>query len=168
MKNKLIGACMIMMSLALVACGPEKSTTSSAAAAPSASVTQLNQVEKQQKTTPIKLTIGDKVLDAYLYDSVPGNSLKEQLPMTVTLNDSDNDFCGDSIQIKYNQSDVTSGYKNGDLVFWPPASNFVIFVKDEEKSASTDNLVKLGHITSPQQELNSLRGTLKVRIELAK
>lgn len=116
--------------------------------------------------TPVVLTIGDTVLDAYLEDSVPARSLIEQLPMTVTVYDSDNDFCGDNISIEYSSSDVTYGYKNGDIYFWTPANNFVIFVSGEENSAGTGNLVKLGHITSPQEMLDSLSGTLNIQISL--
>lgn len=116
--------------------------------------------------TPITLTIGDTVLEAYLNDSVPAQSLLSQLPLTVTLNDSDNDFCGDNLDIEYSESDVTSGYQNGDLVFWPTANNFVIFVSGEEDSASTGNLVKLGRITSPQEMLDALEGQIDVTIAL--
>lgn len=59
-------------------------------------ISQSTQVSSS-KQTPITLTIGDIVLDAYLNDSLPAQSLLEQLPLTVTLNDSDNDFCGDKI-----------------------------------------------------------------------
>lgn len=116
--------------------------------------------------TPITLTIGDIVLDAYLNDSAPAQNLVVQLPLTVTLNDSGNDFCGDNLNIQYSNENITSGYENGDLAFWPPASNFVIFVSGEENSASTDNLVKLGHITSPQEMLDALEGQIEVTIAL--
>lgn len=117
--------------------------------------------------TPITLTIGDKVLNAYLNDSVPAKSLIAQLPITVTLNDSDNDFCGGNLDIDYSDSDVTSGYHNGDLAFWTPANNFVIFVDDEENSANTGNLVILGKITESQEVLDALAGRIDVTIALA-
>lgn len=126
-------------------------------------ISQSTQVSSS-KQTPITLTIGDIVLDAYLNDSLPAQSLLEQLPLTVTLNDSDNDFCGDKIQVEYEQSDITTGYENGDLVFWPGADNFVIFVDDEENSASTGNLVKLGKVTSSQEMLDTLQGQIEVTI----
>lgn len=121
----------------------------------------------QEGTTPITLTIGDTVFSGYLNDSAPAQSLISQLPMTVTLNDSGNDFCGDSLDITYSDNDVQSGYENGDLAFWPPASNFVIFVDDEENSASTGNLVMLGKITEPQEALDALEGRIDVTIALA-
>lgn len=114
----------------------------------------------------ITLTVGDTVLEGYLNNSAAAQSLIAQLPLTVTLNDSDNDFCGDHLDLEYSESDVTSGYKNGDLVFWTPASNFVIFVSGEESSANTGNLVPLGHITSPQEMLDALEGTIDVTIAL--
>ena len=123
--------------------------------------------ESTDGQTAITLTIGDKVLNAYLNDSAPAKSLIAQLPLTVTLNDSDNDFCGGNLGIDYSDSDVTSGYHNGDLAFWTPASNFVIFVDDEESSANTGNLVILGKITESQEVLDSLEGRIDVTIALA-
>lgn len=119
------------------------------------------------ETTPITLTIGDTVLNGYLNNSTPAQSLISQLPLTVTLGDSDNDFCGGSLDIEYSESDVQSGYKNGDLAFWTPASNFVIFVNEEESSANTGNLVILGKITESQDVLDALEGRLDVTIALA-
>lgn len=121
--------------------------------------------QEQAKFLPIRLTVNGRELKARLYDTAPARSLRQQLPKTVELNDSDNDFCGDTLDIEYQKGDVQSGYKNGDLAYWPPAKNFVIFVHDEEKSASTDNLVILGHIDEPQSVLDSLHGKLTVKIE---
>lgn len=120
-----------------------------------------------ENSTQIILTIGDKVLKGYLNDSEPAKSLISQLPLTVTLNDSDNDFCGGNIDIEYSDSDVQMGYKNGDLAFWTPANNFVIFVDDEEKSENTGDLVILGRITESQEILDSLDGRIDVTIALA-
>lgn len=117
-----------------------------------------------EDTTPITLTIGDKVLNGYLNASAPARSLISQLPLTITLNDSGNDFCGSSLDIAYDPEDIQSGYKNGDLAFWTPASNFVIFVDDEENSSDTDNLIILGKITESQDVLDALEGTIDVKI----
>ena len=114
--------------------------------------------------TPITLTIGNTVLDGYLNDSKAAKSLLAKLPLSVTLDDSDNDFCGGNLNLKYDKKDVQYGYKNGDLAFWTPANNFVIFVNGEENSADTGDLVILGRITSPQKMLDSLKGTIKVTI----
>lgn len=172
MKKILCIVLAFVLTFSLAACGQtETDTPTSSDNAPESSSQpslELDNGTENEPTdgTPITLTIGDTVLEAYLNDSAPAQSLMSQLPLTVTLNDSDNDFCGDNLDIEYSESDVTSGYQNGDLVFWPTANNFVIFVSGEEDSASTGNLVKLGRITSPQEMLDALEGQIDVTIAL--
>lgn len=174
MKRLLALLMTLTLAFSLAACGQSEAAQDSSSEAPQpepSAITQAPEPEEAPEAengvqTPVTLTIGDTVLEAYLNDSAPAQSLIAQLPLTVTLNDSDNDFCGDSLDIPYSDEDVTSGYENGDLAFWPPASNFVIFVSGEENSASTDNLVNLGHITSPQEMLDALEGQIEVTIAL--
>lgn len=181
MKKIIILALTVILTLSLCACGGnnqtdgqnENSSAISSEVQPETSEPDTengdNEVADNSagETTPITLTIGDTVLNGYLNDSDPAKSLIAMLPLTITLNDSDNDFCGDNLDIEYSEDDVQSGYKNGDLAFWPPASNFVIFVDDEENSANTGNLVILGKITEPQAALDALEGTIDVTIALA-
>lgn len=131
MKKLFVLVLTMLLDFSLCACGeantsiePEESSPASSEAIPPETTEPETEVSLED-TTPITLTIGDVVLNGYLNNSAPAQSLIAQLPLTVTLNDSDNDFCGDSIDIEYSESDVQSGYKNGDLAFWPPASNFV-------------------------------------------
>lgn len=181
MKKYIILALAVILTLSLCACGGnnqtagqnENTSATSSEVQPETSVPDTENGNNEAadnsagETTPITLTIGDTVLNGYLNDSDPAKSLIAMLPLTVTLNDSDNDFCGDNLDIEYSEDDVQSGYKNGDLAFWPPASNFVIFVDDEENSANTGNLVILGKITEPQAALDALEGTIDVTIALA-
>lgn len=123
-----------------------------------------NSAAESKDFTPIKIIVNGKEMNARLYDTIPAESLKKQLPKTFYLNDSDNDFCGDTLEIDYTEKDIQTGYKNGDLAYWIPEKNFVIFVRDEEKSANTGNLIILGHIDEPQTVLDSLHGNLEVKI----
>ena len=127
-------------------------------------MTSRTSTNSKKGSTPIILTVGNTVLDGYLNNSKAAKSLLAELPLTVTLEDSDNDFCGGNLSLDYDKKDVQYGYENGDLAFWTPANNFVIFVDDEENSADTGDLVILGRITSPQEMLLSLKGTIKVTI----
>lgn len=168
MKKVLIIALAFVLTFSITACGqtetPESTVESNVSE--TTSVPEIEPETESGEQTPITLTIGETVLDAYLNDSDPARSLIAQLPLTVSLNDSGNDFCGDHIDIEYSESDVTSGYQNGDLVFWPTANNFVIFVDGEEDSANTGNLVKLGRVTSPQEMLDVLEGQIDVTAAL--
>ena len=152
------------LALSLTACGDNASASNYQSENKPTPTTATAPAESTDGQTAITLTIGDKVLSAYLNDSAPAKSLIAQLPLTVTLNDSDNDFCGGNLNIDYTDRDVTSGYHNGDLAFWTPANNFVIFVGGEENSANTGNLVNLGKITESQEVLDSLEGRLDVTI----
>ena len=168
MKKVLIIALALALTFSMTACAQTKDTENTAESnmTEPTSAPEMEAETESGVQTPITLTIGDTVLEAYLNDSVPAKNLMAQLPLTVSLNDSDNDFCGDNIDIEYLESDVTSGYQNGDLVFWTPAKNFVIFVSGEENSASTGDLVKLGRITSPQEMIDALEGQIDVTIAL--
>lgn len=171
--KKIFAVLMTILTVAsLTACGQEK-TTSAAVNQTSGSTSSEAPAEpaaarKNGNETPVTLTIGDVVLEGYLNDSAPARSLISQLPMTVMLNDSDNDFCGGNLNITYSDKDVTSGYKNGDLAFWTPANNFVIFISGGENSANIGNLVHLGHVTSPQKTLDALKGRINVTIAVKK
>lgn len=161
--KKLYGMLLILaLIFSMAACGRNEEPENNGSADTTTAETEPEEGNGEQ--TPITLTVGDTVFDAYLNDSVPAQSLLEQLPMTVSLNDSDNDFCGGTLDLEYSENDVTSGYENGDLVFWPTANNFVIFVSGEETSEDTGNLVKLGAITSPQEMLDELEGQIDVTI----
>lgn len=170
MKRIITFVLMGIIAASLCACGKSKKVSDSENNSQTINETkeqETKRTEVQENTIPITLTIGDKVLNGYLNNTAPAQSLIEQLPLTVALNDSDNDFCGGNLDIKYSESDVQKGYKNGDLAFWTPANNFVIFVDDEENSAETGNLVILGRITESQEVLDSLEGTINVTIALA-
>ena len=170
MKKILCFLLAFILIFALAACGQNEEDVSDSSDNPSVSSSQPSvdseNTNDTEGNTPITLTVGDTVLEAYLNDSVPAQSLIAQLPLTVSLNDSDNDFCGGNLEIDYSESDVTTGYQNGDIMFWTPANNFVIFVSGEENSVGTGNLVKLGHITSQQEMLDALDGQIDVTIAL--
>ncbi len=120
------------------------------------------------KRTNITLTIGDTVLSAYLNNTTAAQDLISHLPAKVKLADSDNDYCGAIVPpLAYKKEEVQYGYKNGDLAFWTAGNDFVIFVKDEEKSANTGNLVIIGKVTSGLEKIHSLGSSLDVTIALA-
>lgn len=153
----------IIATVSFVACNPDTENPNGNGANDEG-----NSVPDNTPYTNITLTINDDiVVNGYLNDSAPALSLRAQLPLTVRLNDSDNDFCGGNIDVEYSSSDVQNGYKNGDLAFWTPANNFVIFVDDEESSANTGNIVVLGRITDDLSVFDSINGSINVVVALA-
>lgn len=117
--------------------------------------------------TPVTLTIGDMVLDAYLNDTLSAQALIARLPVTVSLYNSGHDYCGGiDPALPYEENDVQYGWKDGDLAFWTAGDDFVIFHDDEETSGNTGNLVILGHITSDIEEVRALPDSITVTIAL--
>lgn len=106
-----------------------------------------------ENMTPITLTIGDKVLDAYLNDSAPAKSFGEQLPLTISMSawsmGTEKDYCGSRIDVEYSESDVQNGFRNGDIVFYVEhgANEFVIFVSGEEDCEKFKGNVVMGRLT---------------------
>ncbi|MDO4301862.1 MAG: flavodoxin [Clostridia bacterium] len=122
----------------------------------------------QEETMPIKLTIGYNVYNGYLNNTRAAKDLISRLPVTVELNNSDNDFCGAiNPPLDYDENEVQYGYKNGDIAFWTAGDDFVIFVDDEEKSQNTGNLVILGNITEDVDEIKNSGNVIQVLIEKA-
>lgn len=116
--------------------------------------------------TRISLTIGDKVFPAVLYNTAPAKDLISRLPVTVSLNRGPVDFCGGIKPIKHGKSDAQVGYRSGDLVYWIPGQDFVIFTKDKEDSSGGPDMVVLGKVESDIEEIKKLGGTIKVTIAL--
>lgn len=117
--------------------------------------------------TAVTLTIGDKVLDAYLNETEAAKDLLSRLPVNVRLSNSGHDYCGDiNPPLSYKTEEIQNGWKNGDLAFWTAGNDFVIFHDDEEISSSTGNLVILGHVTSNIEEIKNLNETIDVVINV--
>lgn len=117
-------------------------------------------------STKITLTIGNKVIPAILYNNPPAKDLMARLPVTVSLNRGPVDYCGGIAPIKYGKDDLQTGYHNGDLAYWIPGQDFVIFTEKEETSSKVSDLVIIGQISIDIREVRDLGSTIKVTIAL--
>lgn len=88
----------------------------------------------------------------------------KQLPLTVSLNRGSRDFCGGNLNINYKQADLVDRYEIGDLTYWVPGKNFVIFTNGDGRVAGKD-LVPLGKIKAPVEEILKQGESLEVVIE---
>ena len=117
-------------------------------------------------STKITLTIGNKLVPAILYNTTPARDLIARLPVTVSLNRGPVDYCGGIAPINYGEDDVQTGYHNGDLSYWIPGQDFVIFTETEEISSGSQDLVIIGQISTDIKEVRDLGSTIKVTIAL--
>lgn len=117
--------------------------------------------------TRIALTIEGKEYPAILYANVATRDLISRLPLTVSLNRGGRDYCGDISALKYDQTQVQNGYRNGQLAYWITGQDFVIFIEREESGASVDGVVVLGELSTDFQTLFTLGRSIQVHIALA-
>jgi hypothetical protein len=116
--------------------------------------------------TKITLTIGNIVIPAILHNTTPARDLVATLPVTVSLNRGPVDYCGGIAPIHYEKNDVQAGYRSGDLAYWIPGQDFVIFTETKEASSGGPDLVILGQISTDIQAVRDLGSTIQVTIAL--
>jgi hypothetical protein len=121
-----------------------------------------------ENDTRVTLTVGNKVVPAVLYNNTTAKALEARLPVTVSLNRGPVDYCGGIDPLDYGEDDVQTGYRSGDLAYWIPGQDFVIFSEKDDTSsgAGAPDLVVIGQIRSDIEEIKDLGSTIKVTIAL--
>lgn len=128
--------------------------------------------EQKMEETKIILTIGTRELNGHLNTSKSAQSFKSKLPLTNSMTlwsmGAEKDYCGESIDIDYDPSEVHDGFKNGDIVYYVEngANELVIFVSGEEDSDKFKGNITLGHIDEPCKVLESLPKHINVRFAI--
>lgn len=122
--------------------------------------------------TPIRIVVGDKVLDAELNDTETAKLIAEALPIAAT-----GATWGDEIYFGIPvDADEEPGAKQsvavGDLGYWPPGTSFCIFYGKTPISTSTEILAAspvniIGHLTSDPAQLKGTRSGVAARVEKA-
>lgn len=117
------------------------------------------------KTMKLKITVGENVLFADLYNNATAKSFVAKLPLTLPMQDLYDR------EMVYRFEDAlpanearTSGYEVGDISYWTPRHSFVIFYKQNGEVIS--NLQKVGRVQAGV-ELFETTGNASVKFELA-
>ena len=153
MRNLFYLVAIALASLTFVVCSPVQAS-------------DVGSKRSAEDSTKVTLTIGNKVIPAILYNNPPTKDLMARLPVTVSLNRGPVDFCGSISPINYGKDDVQAGYRSGDLAYWIPGQDFVIFTETEEISSGVPDLVIIGQISSDIKDVRNLGSTIEVTIAL--
>ena len=121
----------------------------------------------QDGCTKITLTIEGKDYPAILYANMTARDLISRLPLTLSLNRGGRDYCGDISPLQYDRQQVQQGYRNGELAYWVPGQDFVIFLEKEETGARVDGVVVIGKMSVNLLSLFNLGNSIEVSISLA-
>ena len=112
----------------------------------------------------LKITIGKKIITAFLYDNPTSRDFASLLPLTMELEDYNSTEKIGTLVKKLSTQNAPSGFDPsvGDITYYAPWGNLALFYKDFRYS---DGLISLGRITSAV-ELFKVNGAVTVKIEL--
>lgn len=115
--------------------------------------------------TQVDITINNEDFSGVLYDNATAKQIIANLPLSVSLNRGNTDYCG-SVKIdnvQYNKSNVTNKYESGDLAYWIPGNDFVVF----RTAGTAEGCVIVGKINADENTLNSFGNSADVTITLS-
>jgi hypothetical protein len=117
--------------LLLAACGSAPDNANSSTSSPGAS-TPTDESTSSATTTPVRITIGDKVLTGRLFDNATANDLFAQPPLTLTFRDLNGVEKTAPLPRKLSVDGMPEGDDPnvGDLGYWAPDGDLVFYYGD--------------------------------------
>ena len=119
--------------------------------------------------TPIKITIGDTVLDGYLNNTPEAQQFKEMMPVTVSMvGYGGREYYGG---INGSIEDSTEGrlnFENGDITYCPTNNTVAIFYAQTDRPNLTMRVISMGMVTSDLSVFDELGSREDITFELAK
>lgn len=117
------------------------------------------------KDMKLKITVGDKVLTATLYDNAATRELISRLPLTLPMEDLyEREVVYHFDKALPVEQEKRGAYEVGDISYWSPRKSFVIFYK---QNGEIINLQKIGRLDS-SVEIFEKTGDVEVKFELLK
>lgn len=115
--------------------------------------------------TNITVTVGNASFPGVLYDNAAARELFSRLPVNFSLSRGSRDYCGNmGTPLPHEEKDVQNGYRNGDLVWWLPGNDCVIFTEREESSSEVEGCVILGRLLSGVEEIRDMGRSITVTV----
>jgi len=114
----------------------------------------------------VKITIGQKIATAILYDNPTSKDLVSLFPLTLEMEDYNRTEKINQLPKKLSSKDAPSGFDPsvGDITYYEPWGNIALFYKDFGYS---NGLISLGKITSGLEAFK-VSGTIIAKFELDK
>lgn len=95
-------------------------------------------------TYQMKITVGNTMLIADMYDNSTSNAIKEMLPMSLSMMDLyGREMCYRFPNALPTDNEVSTGYELGELAYWSPRHSFVILYKQNGERFSRQVLGKI-------------------------
>ena len=111
----------------------------------------------------IKITVGNQVLTATIYNNATGRDFIEWLPLSLPMMDLySREMCYRFSDTLATDNVQYTGYEVGEIVYWPPGHSFVIMYAQNGEHFS---MQKLGRIDSGV-EIFENTGDVEIKIEV--
>lgn len=156
MKSLNIFGFILLCCTQLMACNHSKSIKTEEDSIPSKNI--------NKEYMKLKITIGDNIASAVLYDNPASRDFAALLPLTLELEEYANTEKIANLSKKLNTTNEPKGFDPsvGDICYYAPWGNMCIFYRDFDYSTG---LVSLGKITEGMEYFN-VKGNVNVTIEL--
>jgi hypothetical protein len=127
----------------------------------------MNGSRQTPSATRVRITVGDKSIDATLADSEAARDFASLLPLTLPMNDlfRREKFANLPRAIS-EEGRRTHDYAVGIIGYWPPGPDVAIFYRQDGERIPDPGLIVLGKIKAGVEALN-VPGAIRATIELS-
>jgi hypothetical protein len=168
------GVAVAVLAASLAACGSEPAadrsppTSTAPAATPSSDPTAGGAVTTDPTgAARIRLRIGSDVATATLEDSAPARALAAMLPTTIDMRD----LLGREKtgrlprQLSIDGATREFDYQVGEVAYWPPGNDLVVFYADDGQAIPQPGLVRLGSIDTGLEAIAAAGNDFELTVE---
>jgi hypothetical protein len=118
-----------------------------------------------EDTRQIRIRLGERTAMATLNDSAAARDFAAMLPLSIRMRDHmEREKTGPVPGPLSERTAATPNYQSGDLGYWRPGGNFVIFYRHDGLAIPAPGIVILGRLNSGAEIFNT-PGTVDVTVE---
>jgi hypothetical protein len=128
----------------------------------------MNSSRQTVSATRVRITVGDKSIEATLADSEAARDFASLLPLRLPMNDlfRREKFAHLPRAIS-EEGKRTHDYAVGTIGYWPPGPDVAIFYRQDGERIPDPGLIVLGKVKTGIEALN-VRGAIRATIELSR
>lgn len=128
----------------------------------------INTGGEQTDQTPIKITIGDRVLDGYLNNTPEAQQFKSMMPVTVSMvGYGGREYYGGISSTIEDSTEGKLNFENGDITYCPTNNTVAIFYAQTDRPNLTMRVISMGKVTSDLSVFDELGSRENITFELA-
>lgn len=118
--------------------------------------------------TPIKITVGDTVLDGVLYDTALAQEISGYFPLTISMSGfGGREYYGGVDFYPENLEGGQKNFENGDITYCEAHHNMAVFYAQTDNPVLSVDVIPIGRVTSDLDIFETLGGRAEITFSLA-